>query len=156
MNALEDYTRIDNKPCNWLENRVTSTRLEKLSELGVAASNIETSVTDIMSRTHVGTDADPINLLLAGLKGSMADYTGMQISTNLSDALFGAPEPVISEANLGVINKDAVNIAVHGHNPLLSEIIVQVADEMNQQAVDAGARDGINIVGVCCTGNEVY
>lgn len=155
MNALEDYTRIDNKPCNWLENRVTSNRLEKLSELGVAASNIETSVTDIMSRTHVGTDADPINLLLAGLKGSMADYTGMQISTNLSDALFGVPEPVISEANLGVINKDAVNIAVHGHNPLLSEIIVQVADEMNQQAVDAGARDGINIVGVCCTGNEV-
>ncbi len=153
--SLQDYGRIEEDACSWLRNTVTPMRMEKLQNLGIAPNNIESSVTDIMSRTHVGTDADPVNLLLAGLRCSIADYTGMQISTNLSDVLFGTPEPVISEANLSVIKEDAVNIAVHGHNPLLSEIIVDVVDEMQKEAIDAGAKEGINIVGVCCTGNEV-
>ncbi|KXS40729.1 MULTISPECIES: anaerobic carbon-monoxide dehydrogenase catalytic subunit [unclassified Candidatus Frackibacter] len=153
--TLGDYSRIEDEPCNWLANTITDTRLERLEELDIALNNIESSVTDIMSRTHVGTDADPLNLLLAGLKCGLGDYTGMQISTNLSDVLFGTPEPVVSESNLGVINEGAVNIAVHGHNPLLSEIIVDVADELEEEAIQAGAKDGINIVGVCCTGNEV-
>ncbi|SJZ38769.1 anaerobic carbon-monoxide dehydrogenase catalytic subunit [Selenihalanaerobacter shriftii] len=153
--TLKDYTRFEDEPCNWLANTITEQRLSKLEDLDIALNNIESSVTDIMSRTHVGTDADPLNLLLAGLKCALGDYTGMQLSTNLSDVLFGTPEPVISESNLGVINEDAVNIAVHGHNPLLSEIIVDVADELQEEAIEAGAEDGINIVGICCTGNEV-
>ncbi|RKD30930.1 anaerobic carbon-monoxide dehydrogenase catalytic subunit [Thermohalobacter berrensis] len=155
MASLMDYSRLENTPCNWLSNTLTKSRLKKLTDLGVALNNIESSVTDIMSRTHMGTDADAINILLAGLKCALGDYVGMQISTNLSDTLFGTPEPIISESNLGVINENAVNIAVHGHNPLLSEIIVDVADEMEEEAIKAGAKDGINIVGVCCTGNEV-
>ncbi|MFT8349303.1 anaerobic carbon-monoxide dehydrogenase catalytic subunit [Clostridium saccharoperbutylacetonicum] len=153
--SLEDYSRFEEDPCTWLASNITTSRLNKLNSLGVSLNNIESSVTDIMSRTHMGTDADPINLLLAGLRCALGDFTGMEISTNLSDILFGTPEPVISEANLGVIRADAVNIAVHGHNPLLSEIIVDVADEMQQEAINAGAPGGINIVGVCCTGNEV-
>ncbi|WP_026477206.1 anaerobic carbon-monoxide dehydrogenase catalytic subunit [Alkaliphilus transvaalensis] len=153
--SLTDYSRIEEEPCTWLSNSIPKKRLDKLRDLGVTLNNIESSVTDIMSRTHLGTDADPVNLLLAGLRCSLGDYTGMQISTNLSDVLFGTPEPVISEANLGVIKEDAVNIAVHGHNPLLSEIIVDVVDEMQEEAIKAGAAAGINIVGVCCTGNEV-
>ncbi|WP_238916178.1 anaerobic carbon-monoxide dehydrogenase catalytic subunit [Clostridium sp. YIM B02555] len=153
--SLEDYSRFEEDPCTWLASNITTSRLNKLNSLGVALNNIESSVTDIMSRTHMGTDADPINLLLAGLRCALGDFTGMELSTNLSDILFGTPEPVISEANLGVIRADAVNIAVHGHNPLLSEIIVDVADEMQQEAINAGAPGGINIVGVCCTGNEV-
>lgn len=153
--SLEDYSRLEENPCNWLASNLTTARLNKLKSLGVAVNNIESSVTDIMARTHMGTDADPINLLLAGLRCAFADFTGMELSTNLSDILFGTPEPVISEANLGVLKADAVNIAVHGHNPLLSEIIVNVADEMQQEAINAGIPGGINIVGVCCTGNEV-
>lgn len=153
--SLMDYSRIEEDPCTWLSNTIPGVRLEKLKNLNVTLNNIESAVTDIMSRTHLGTDADPVNLLLAGLRCSLGDYTGMQISTNLSDILFGTPEPVVSEANLGVIKADAVNIAVHGHNPLLSEIIVDVVDDLQQEAIDAGATAGINIVGICCTGNEV-
>lgn len=153
--SLQDYSRVEEEPCNWLSNSIPPARLEKLKGLGVAVNAIESSVTDIMSRTHLGTDADPVNLLMAGMRCSFGDYTGMQISTNLSDVLFGTPEPVVSEANLGVIKEDAVNIAVHGHNPLLSEIIVDVVDEMQKEAIEAGAAKGINIIGVCCTGNEV-
>lgn len=153
--SLMDYSRMDDDICNWLKNTIPLARLTKLKNLGIGVSNIDGSIADIMARTHIGTDADAVNILLAGLRCSLADYTGMQVATNLSDVLFGTPQPVVSEANLGVIKRDAVNIAVHGHNPLLSEIILEVALGMQEEAVQAGAPGGINIIGVCCTGNEV-
>ncbi len=47
-----------------------------------------------------------------------------------------------------------VNIALHGHNPLLSEMVVRVAREMTAEAEAVGAK-GIKCMGICCTGNEV-
>jgi carbon-monoxide dehydrogenase catalytic subunit len=49
-----------------------------------------------------------------------------------------------------------VNIALHGHNPLLSDVIVQAASdpELVKLAKQKGAA-GINLVGLCCTGNEL-
>jgi carbon-monoxide dehydrogenase catalytic subunit len=55
-----------------------------------------------------------------------------------------------------VLKTDHVNISVHGHNPMLSEVIVKaVADpELKALARKYGA-NGINLVGMCCTGNEL-
>ncbi|GAV25357.2 carbon-monoxide dehydrogenase catalytic subunit [Carboxydothermus islandicus] len=154
--SLEDYSRQKRSiPCNWAKATLTAERVDKLIELGVMPHNIDAVIAEIMHRTHVGCDADAVNLLLGGIKGALADYTGMCLSTELSDALFGTPEPVVTQANLGVLKEDAVNIAVHGHNPLLSEIICDVALKMNEEARKAGAKEGINVVGICCTGNEV-
>lgn len=154
--TLDDFSRHDESvPCTWLEKTLPLERLEKIRKLGVMPHNIDGTIADIMGRTHIGTDADPVNLLLAGIKSSLADYAGMYLGTELSDVLFGTPSPVVSWANLGVIKVDAVNIAVHGHNPLLSELVCDAAAQMNEEAKKAGAKEGINIVGICCTGNEV-
>lgn len=154
--SLEDFSRQKSSiPCNWAKETMTAERVDKLIDLGVMPHNIDAVVTQIMGRTHVGCDADAVNVLLGGLKGALADYTGMYLSTELSDVLFGTPEPVVTTANLGVLKEDAVNIAVHGHNPVLSEIVCDVALKMNEEAKKAGAKEGINIVGICCTGNEV-
>ena len=107
-----------------------------------------------MHRTHVGVDADPVNIIFGGIKCSLADLTGEQISTDISDILFGTPKPVMSEANLGVLDPDKVNIIVHGHNPVLSQMVVDTAREMEEEAKAAGAT-GIQLSGICCTGNEV-
>jgi carbon-monoxide dehydrogenase catalytic subunit len=58
--------------------------------------------------------------------------------------------------NLAVLKADQVNISVHGHNPMLSEVIVKAAadPELKALAVKYGAK-GINLVGMCCTGNEL-
>jgi carbon-monoxide dehydrogenase catalytic subunit len=154
--SLDDFSRQDEAvPCSWVEKTLPQERLEKLGKLGAMPHNIDGTIADIMGRTHIGTDADPVNLLLAGIKSSLADYAGMYLGTELSDVLFGTPTPVVSSANLGVIKVDAVNIAVHGHNPLLSELVCDAAAQMNEEAKKAGAKEGINIVGICCTGNEV-
>jgi carbon-monoxide dehydrogenase catalytic subunit len=99
-------------------------------------------------------DADPVNLVFKSLEVALADYTGEHIATSFSDVLFGTPKPVVSEANMGVLDEEYVNIAVHGHNPILSEMIVQAAREMKDEAVKAGAK-GVKCAGICCTGNEL-
>jgi len=78
------------------------------------------------------------------------------LSTDISDILFGTPGPVAARANLGTLKEDEVNIAVHGHEPTLSEMIVVAATdpELVEYAKSKGAK-GINLVGICCTANEV-
>src|SRR5208283_2425211 len=111
-------------------------------------------VSEIMHRTLYGVDADAVNLLIAGIRCGVADLAGCYMGTDLADILFGTPAPVVSKANMGTLKADMVNIAAHGHNPVLSEMIVSVAEEMKQEAVAAGAK-GVNVVGICCTGNEL-
>ncbi|MHB8707858.1 MAG: anaerobic carbon-monoxide dehydrogenase catalytic subunit [Desulfuromonadales bacterium] len=154
--TLEDFQNQDHdKPCHWIAATLTEKRLEKLAALHLLPHNIDAVVAQIMARTTVGCDADATNVILGGVKGALADYTGMVLATELSDALFGTPQPVITSSNLGVLEEGAVNIAVNGHNPLLSEVICDVAALMDAEAKAAGAKEGINIVGICCTGNEV-
>ena len=49
-----------------------------------------------------------------------------------------------------------MNIVVHGHNPVVSEMVSLACQskELLDLAAAKGAK-GINLVGVCCTGNEL-
>jgi carbon-monoxide dehydrogenase catalytic subunit len=75
------------------------------------------------------------------------------LATELQDILFGTPAPVASEANLGVMKADMVNIVIHGHEPVLSEMIVAVAGTREVQ--DYAGSKGIQLSGICCTANEI-
>jgi carbon-monoxide dehydrogenase catalytic subunit len=154
--ALEEFSEKES-PLAWAATTVTSGRVENFVKHGVVPTGIDSVVSEMMHRTTYGVDADPVNLLLGTVKCALADYAGCHMATDLADILFGTPLPVATEANLGVMKKDAVNIAVHGHNPLLSDMVAQVAsdEDLIAQAKKAGAKAGINVVGVCCTGNEV-
>ncbi|MEW6616195.1 MAG: anaerobic carbon-monoxide dehydrogenase catalytic subunit [Thermodesulfobacteriota bacterium] len=151
--ALEDFHEKDT-PVLWAATVVTTGRVKVLTDLGLVPKGIDHEISEIMHRTLYGVDADAVNLLLGGLRCGVADLAGCYMGTDLADILFGTPKPVVTEANMGVIRADAVNIAVHGHNPVLSDVIVSVAKEMEKEARTAGA-SGINLVGICCTGNEV-
>lgn len=152
--ALEDFIKASEDAPRWLESTIVEGRMNKFNECGITPRGIHTTIAETMAQTHMGMDADPVNLIFQGLKMSLCDYVGMHIATDLSDILFGTPQPVTTEANFGVMEKNTVNIALHGHNPLLSEMIVRVAKEMKDEAIDAGA-EGIKCMGICCTGNEV-
>ncbi len=151
--ALGDYTRFEDEPLRFTTTTITEGRRALLERHGLLPGNIDHAISDVMHRTSLGCDADPIPLLFGGIACAIADYDGMQISTDLSDILFGTPRLVRTFANLGTLKKDEVNIAIHGHNPVLSEVMVDVARELEGEAKAAGA-NGINVVGICCTGNE--
>ncbi|HOB86075.1 MAG TPA: anaerobic carbon-monoxide dehydrogenase catalytic subunit [Bacillota bacterium] len=152
--AESDFIKLDDEPCKWLETTVVEGRMKKFHDCNIQPRSVHTTIAETMGQTHMGVDADPVNLIFQGLKTALADYICMHIATDLSDILFGTPKPVSTEANLGVLDPEMVNIAVHGHNPLLSEMIVRVAREMTAEAQEAGAK-GIKCMGICCTGNEV-
>jgi len=151
--ALADFHEKET-PVLWAATVVTPGRVKVLSDLGAVPKGIDHEVSEIMHRTLYGVDADAVNLLIAGIRCSVADLAGCYMGTDLADIMFGTPTPVVSKANMGTLKQDMVNIALHGHNPVLSEMIVAVAGDLEKEAVDAGAT-GINIVGVCCTGNEL-
>ncbi len=132
-------------------------RQELWRKLGVAPRGIDREVVEIMHRTHMGVDQDYHNLLKQGTRAALADgWGGSMIATELQDILFGTPSPVLGKVNLGVLKKDEVNIIIHGHEPLLSEMIVAVCrePEMIELAKSKGA-SGINLAGICCTANEI-
>ncbi len=132
-------------------------RVKVWEKAGVLPRAIDREICECMHRTHMGVDADPVSLLLHGIRTSISDgWSGSMMATYLSDVLFGTPKPVESEANLGVLKGDQVNIIVHGHNPILSTKVVEVAmsERMQELAREKGA-EGVNVVGMCCTGNEV-
>jgi carbon-monoxide dehydrogenase catalytic subunit len=137
--------------------RAPASRVALWASLGIDPRGIDREIVECMHRTHIGVDNDAVNLILHGLRTSIADgWGGSMIATELSDVLFGTPTPKFSEANLGVLKADQVNIIVHGHEPILSEMIVAAASDPELVALAAkyGAQ-GIQISGICCTGNEV-
>jgi len=124
---------------------------------GVLPRGIDREIVESMHRTHMGVDNDYVNLVLHGVRTSLSDgWGGSMVATEFSDVLFGTPQPVRGKSNLGVLKEDQVNIVLHGHEPTLSEMIALAAkdEELLALAREKGAT-GINVCGMCCTGNEL-
>ncbi|MGL6106715.1 anaerobic carbon-monoxide dehydrogenase catalytic subunit [Romboutsia sp.] len=118
---------------------------------------IDREIATIMHSTHIGCTGDIDSLIHMCLRTGMADgWGGSMIGTRISDIVFGTPTVRQTEANLGVLEENKVNILLHGHEPTLSEMIVLASEdpELVALAKEMGA-DGINLAGMCCTGNEV-
>jgi len=155
MRALEEIGATHANGGTWIKMHSTQERLETWSKLGVLPEGGMLPILEGMHRTSMGNDADPVNLILGCIKAGLADgFYGLHMSTDLQDVLFGTPKPKFSEAGMGVLEADYVNIACHGHVPILSEKIVEAAEALQEEAKKAGAK-GINVVGICCTGNEI-
>ncbi len=138
-------------------NRVPKQRVELWDKFRVTPRGVDRETSETMHRTHMGVDNNYVSILLHAVRNSLSDgYGGSMIGTELSDIIFGTPKPGMSEVNLGVLKEDHVNILVHGHSPIVSEMIgLAVEDKgMLQLAKEKGAK-GINLAGLCCTGNEL-
>jgi carbon-monoxide dehydrogenase catalytic subunit len=152
---MEDYgMRRSKLP---LAGRAPKARQEIWEKTGTYPRGIDRENVETLHRTHMGVDNDWVNILLHAVRNGLSDgWGGSMIATELSDILFGTPKPVVSSVNLGVLQNDKVNIVMHGHNPMLSEVIVTASQdpELVAFAKEKGA-EGINLAGLCCTGNEV-
>ncbi len=132
-------------------------RQEIWTNLDVLPRGIDREIVEAMHRVHMGVDNHYASILLHGLRTAIADgWGGSMIATEMSDILFGTPSPSETEVGLSTLKEDHVNIVLHGHNPVLSELIVRASEEKGliELAREKGAK-GINIVGMCCTGNEI-
>jgi carbon-monoxide dehydrogenase catalytic subunit len=136
--------------------RAPKKRQEIWHELGIAPRGIDREVVETLHRTHIGNDQDAEHILDHAMRTALSDgWGGSMLSTDVTDILFGTPVPLTSEVNMGSLEEDQVNIVIHGHEPLLSELILMACQdpEMIEYAKTQGAT-GINLTGICCTANE--
>ncbi len=153
--ALSEFGRQEGEIL--FAKRAPLKRQELWRETGTMPRGIDREVVEIMHRTHIGVDQDYENILKAAARCSLSDgWGGSMISTELQDVMFGDPVPVAGQINLGVLKEDQVNIVVHGHEPLLPEMMVLASQdpEIRKYAESKGAK-GINLAGMCCSANEI-
>jgi carbon-monoxide dehydrogenase catalytic subunit len=137
--------------------RAPQKRQEVWRKQGVVPRGIDIEVVELMHRTHMGVDQDYHNLIKQSTRCALADgWGGSMISTDLQDIMFGCPVPIAGEINLGVLKEDHVNVVMHGHEPLLPEMLYVAAQEpeLLRYAQNKGAK-GIQLAGMCCSANEV-
>ena len=143
-------------------SRAPERRLALWRRHDIVPRGVDREIVETMHRTHIGVDQDYRSILMHGCRTAIGDgWGGSMIATELQDILFGTPgsltnQPSIGTMGLGALKEDEVNLVVHGHEPILSEMIVTAVQdpEMIKMAKDAGAK-GINLTGICCTANEV-
>ena len=137
--------------------RMPASQRDRLLENEMLPRAIDREVSSSLHMAHMGCSSLPEALVKQSVRCGMGDgWGGSMMGTEFSDVLFGTPKPIDTEANLGVMVAENVNIVVHGHDPSLSEMICEYADdpEMIAYAKEMGAK-GITVSGVCCTSNEV-
>jgi carbon-monoxide dehydrogenase catalytic subunit len=137
-------------------SRAPKKRQQIWRDLRIAPRGVDREIVEVLHRTHIGNDQDAEHILDQGMRAALGDgWGGSMLATDISDILFGTPNPLVTQVNLGVLKEDEVNIVIHGHEPTLSEMIVAAArdPEMVEYAKTKGA-NGITLAGICCTSNE--
>jgi carbon-monoxide dehydrogenase catalytic subunit len=138
-------------------SRVPEKTLETWRKEGIVPRGAMREIMELMHRSHMGVDQHYANITKQCSRVALADgWGGSMVATEISDILFGTPSPVAIEVNMGVLKEDQVNIIVHGHEPNLFESMIESVNEptLVEAAKKAGA-NGINLVGMCCSGAEV-
>jgi carbon-monoxide dehydrogenase catalytic subunit len=140
-----------------LSKRAPKKQQELWRKLKIAPQGIDRPIVETMSRTNMGVDTDYKNIVFGAMKAALADgWGGSMIATEASDILFGSPKAIRAKVNLGIMKEDEVNIIIHGHVPLLSDVIVTASqdEEILKLAREKGAK-GITLGGICCSANEI-
>jgi carbon-monoxide dehydrogenase catalytic subunit len=137
--------------------RVPQKTLDTWRKLDIVPRGAMVEVMEALQRTHAGMDQDYLNLTKQISRTALVDgWGGSMVATEISDILFGTPSPVHGEVDMGCLKEDQVNIIIHGHEPYLLESMVEAVNdpELIELAKKAGA-NGLNLVGMCCSGLEM-
>ena len=137
--------------------RAPKKRQQIWKKLGIVPRGIDREIVELLHTTTMGVDNDYKNIINSGMRCALSDgWGGSMVATDTQDSILGSPVPVRGKVNLGVLKKNFVNIVVHGHEPVLSEMAVKASQdpELLKLAKSKGA-EGINLAGICCTANEV-
>jgi carbon-monoxide dehydrogenase catalytic subunit len=129
-------------------------RVTTWTELDILPISSYHEVFEALHRTGTGTDGDWENLmkqlLRCGLAFAWNSVVGSAIAT---DCLYGTPRRSKVETNFAALQPDYVNIAIHGHSPILPSAIVQASRHPELIAMaKAGGAKGIRLYGICCSG----
>ncbi|MGQ9608643.1 MAG: anaerobic carbon-monoxide dehydrogenase catalytic subunit [bacterium] len=134
-------------------------RLEVWEKLGIIPGGPNSEVATGLSKAMTNVNNDIVDLLLHCLRMGIAnEYAGLFGITTMQEILVGTAKPNQGQVNIGILDQDAVNIIMHGHQPLLAIKVLEAAREQSWQekAKMAGAKNGIKIYGSLCEGQQIF
>ncbi len=133
-------------------------RKAKWRELGIFPGGPLHEIMSASTSAMTNVDSDYVSLALKALRLGVASTYGALVPLEMChDILFGTPKPHKSYVDLGILDKDYVNIVVNGHEPFVGAALIKVVKDnpsFNEKARQLGAK-GIHIVGSIETGQEL-
>lgn len=151
---LEDLSRTEPDEYQTIKACAPAERQEVWKKLDILPVSAYHEVFESYHKTGCATDGDWKSIMQQFLRCGLAfTFTGVVASNIATDSLFGVGDRVTSKVNVGSLQKGYVNIAVHGHLPLLVSQIVKTGLQEKYQnlAKEKGAK-GIRFYGICCSG----
>lgn len=151
---LEDMSRAVPATHRTIAAMAPPERVETWSELDIIPLGSYHEVFEALHRTGTGTDGDWENLMKQLLRCGLAfSWNSVLGSSIAADCLYGPPKRSYIETNFASIKAEYVNIALHGHSPVMPSALVQASrePELIEFAKAQGAA-GIRLYGICCSG----
>lgn len=149
-----DAETLENLPPRWLAYKANAERQAKWKSLGLLPVGGAPEVQEAMHMATIGVNGNYADFILRCARLGLVDgYCGLHAASGIQDILFKNPELILAKSNLSLIDPGQINIAIHGHVPLLAEKVVDKADAHNSNP--PSGYPTINVVGFCCTGNEL-
>lgn len=151
---LNDISRVVPETHRTLAAMAPQERIEVWGELDILPIGVYHEVFESLHRTSTGNDGDWESLMKQMLRCGLAfSWTSVVGNTTAADCLFGLPQRSTISTSFGSLKEDHVNIAIHGHSPVMPAAIVQAAKdpELLELARSLGAK-GIRLYGICCSG----
>lgn len=151
---LEDLSRTVPGRHKTLDAFANPERKKVWEDLDILPISAYHEVFECLHSTTTGTDGDWKHVMKQFLRTGIAFAWTSCLATSIAmDSLLGLPKRSRSMTNIGALKKGYVNIAVHGHSPVLVSQIVKLgqSEEFQEKAKQSGAK-GIRFYGICCSG----
>ncbi len=151
---LEDMSRTIPGEYKTITAMAPAERQKVWKDLDILPISAYHEVFESYHKSGQSTDGDWRSIMQQFLRCGLAfTYSGVVATSIATDGLFGVGDRVTSKVNVGALKEGYVNIAVHGHLPLLVSQIVKVGQEEKfiNLAKEKGAK-GIRFYGICCSG----
>ncbi|MBQ3783508.1 MAG: anaerobic carbon-monoxide dehydrogenase catalytic subunit [Lachnospiraceae bacterium] len=151
---LEDLSRTEPDTYKTIKACAPKERQETWEKMDILPISAYHEVFEAYHKSGCATDGDWKSIMQQFLRcGLVFTFSGVVSTSIATDSLLGVGDRVTSKINIGALKKGYVNIAVHGHLPVLVKEIVKAgySEKFQEMAKKAGAK-GIQFYGICCSG----
>ncbi len=154
---LEDMARTVPDTHRTLTALAPPERIDTWRQLDILPIGSYHEVFEALNRTGVGTDGNWESVMQQFLRCGLAFAWNSVVGGAIAqDCLYGPPKRSRIVTNFGALDPTSVNIAIHGHSPVMPSAVVEAGKdpELQQLAREHGA-SGIRFYGICCSGLSV-
>lgn len=151
---LADLSRTEPEAYRTIQACAPAERQKTWKEMDILPISAYHEVFEAYHKSGCATDGDFDSIMKQFLRCGLAfTFSGVVSTSIATDALLGVGDRVTSKVNIGALKKGYVNIAVHGHLPVLVKEIVKTgqSEKFIRLAKEKGAK-GIRFYGICCSG----